>query len=57
MAMIEMKTEPMSCQAATASPWLAAPAPAMPTICSEEMFAATIEMPMIGQVSERPPRK
>ena len=45
--------------AALAGTLLSHPAawPAMPTICSVEMFAATIEMPIKGQVSPRPARK
>ena len=55
--MMTMKTEPINCQALTARPTPPAAEPAMPTICSVEMLAATIEMPMSGQVRLRPPRK
>jgi AraC-like DNA-binding protein len=55
--MITMNTEPSNCQQLTASPVAPAAWPAMPTICSVEMFAATIEMPISGQVSPRPARK
>ena len=55
--MITMNTEPSNCQQLTASPVDPAAWPAMPTICSVEMFAATMEMPISGQVSPRPARK
>ena len=43
--------------ALTASPVPPAAEPAIPTICSVEMFAATIEIPINGHVRLRPPRK
>jgi len=55
--MSTMNTEPINCQQLTASPVDPAAWPAMPTICSVEMFAATMEMPISGQVSPRPARK
>jgi len=52
-----MNTEPNNCQQLTASPVDPAACPAMPTICSVEMLAATIERPISGHVSPRPARK
>ena len=57
MEITTMNTEPSNCQQLTARPVDPAAWPAIPTICSVEMFAATIEIPISGHVSPRPARK
>ena len=55
-----IRTMPMlpdSCQLLTARPVLPALWPAMPTNCSVEILAATMDRPISGQVSPRPARK
>ena len=55
--MITMPTDLVSCHAPTASPTVPAPCPAIPTLCSVEIFAATIETPISGHVKPRLARK
>ena len=52
-----MNTDPNNCQQLTARPTFPAACPAIPTICSVEIFAATIDIPMSGHVRPRPARK
>jgi hypothetical protein len=57
IAITTTATELRSCQELTANPVSPAACPAIPTNCSVERLAATIEIPINHQGKERPPKK